>query len=529
MKSVIIVDDELIARLGLKSLIPWKDYGYEIIGEAENGQQALELAECLHPDILFCDMKMPVMDGPELIRGLKALQSPPQVIATSAYDEFHYVRQALKEGACDYLLKSELEPEGLLHALESASSRLAADTFSHHSFPKEHLKLLREHFLEDLFSGKSLPDSYIQNQQKLLDIQLPADSCYCISLKILPPENEALKLSELKETMEEVLSDTLKNYGSHLLLMEGDDHALIAIWPHADLNTLSDRDFLFSCGEGLEQMISMVFNCACHMGASRSCASLLELPAGRLQALDAMEKSIFNKTAFSLYSSHFGSTHTEFVRTLETELKDTEQALETMDSKKIRKAFDSLIHKINLLEAEDHKYLLGVCQTLIFIANRQVSEHSIDSCQIWEFDPAPYETVSGFRNRWQYCRWIQQLSASLLQAINPEQENQRIIIEAKKYIRTHYASALSLDFMADYLGLSPNYFSKIFKKYAGTGFIDYLTDLRLKKAEELLKTGNYKIYEISSLVGYENPTYFSRIFKKKFGYSPYQAKTDVSC
>lgn len=528
MKSVIIVDDELIARLGLKSLISWKNYGYEIIGEAENGQQALELTKRLHPNILFCDMKMPVMDGPTLIRRLKDLQSPPQVIATSAYDEFQYVKQALKEGACDYLLKSELEPEGLLQALENASSRLAADSLGRHVFTEEHLKLLREDFLENLFSGKTLPDSYIQNQQKLLNIQLPTDRCYCISLKIIPPENGALKLSELKETIEEVLSNTLKNYGIFILLMAESDHVLILIQPHADLDTHSGRDFLSSCAEGLEQMLSMLFNCTCYIGASRICSSLPELPAARQQALDAMEKSIFNKNVFSLYTSHFGDTQTEFVRVLEIELKDVEHALETMDDKKIRKSFDSLIHKINLLEADNHKYLRGVCQTLIFIVNRQTSLHSINPSLIWDFDPSPYETVSGFQNRWQYCRWIQQLMGALLQAINPEQENQRIIVEAQKYMRSHYASALSLDFMADYLGLSPNYFSKIFKKYTGTGFIDYLTNLRLKKAEELLKTGKYKIYEISSLVGYENPTYFSRIFKKKYGHSPYQAKTDIS-
>lgn len=529
MKSVLIVDDELLARLGIKSLISWKDYGYEITGEAENGKQALELAEELQPDILFCDMKMPVMDGLTLIRRLKELPSPPQVIATSAYDEFHYVKQALKEGACDYLLKSELEPEGLLQALENASSHLAETSLRQHVFTAEHLKLLREDFLENLFSGKVLPDTYIQDQQKLLNIQLPTNHCYCISLKILPPENNALQLDELKDTIEEVLSNTLKNYGVFLLLIKQPGHVLILIQPHADLSGSSDREFLASCAESLEQMLSMLFNCSCYMGASRICTSLLELPAARQQALDAMEKSIFNKTVFSQYSSHFADTHTEFVRILETELKDIEHALEAMSDEKIRKSFDSLIHKINLLEADDQKYLRSVCHTLIFIVNCQTALHNIENKQVWSFDPTPYETASAFQNRWQYCRWIQQLASSLLQVLNPEQENQRIIVEAKKYIRSHYASALSLNFMADYLGLSPNYFSKIFKKYTGTGFIDYLTDLRLKKADELLKSGKYKIYEISSLVGYDNPTYFSRIFKKKYGYSPYQVKTDVSC
>lgn len=528
MKSVIIVDDELLARLGLKSLIPWKDYGYEIIGEAENGQQALELTERLHPDILFCDMKMPVMDGLTLIRSLKQIASPPQVISTSAYDEFHYVKQALKEGSCDYLLKSELEPAGLLQALENASSRLTADSLRYHVFTAEHLRLLKEDFLKNLFSGKTLPDSYIRDQQKLLNIQLPTNRCYCISLKIIPPENGALKLTDVKESIEEVLSNTLKNYGIFLLLMAEYDHVLILIQPHEDLDMISSKDFLSSCAEGLEQMLSMLFNCTCHIGASRICSALPDLPAAHQQALDAMEKSIFNKTAFSLYFSHFGDTHTEFVCALETELKDVEKTLETMDNKKIRKSFDSLIHKINLLDADDQKYLRGVCQTLIFIVNRQTALHAIDTNQIWEFDLTPYETIAGLQNRWQYCRWIQQLTCSLIQIINPEQEIQRIIVDAKKYIRSHYASALSLDFMADYLGLSPNYFSKIFKKYTGTGFIDYLTDLRLKKAEEFLKMGKYKIYEISSLIGYENPTYFSRIFKKKYGYSPYQVKSDVS-
>lgn len=528
MKSVLLVDDELLARLGLKSLIPWNEYGYEIVGEAENGQLALELINQLHPDILFCDMKMPVMDGLTLIQELKKLPAPPQIIATSAYDEFHYVKQALKDGACDYLLKSELEPDMLLKALEHASSLLSADSLAQHSFSSEHLKLLQEDFLQNLFSGKVLPDSYIESQQKLLNIQLPTKYCFCLSLKIIPPQESMIHLSELKQTLEEVCKNTLKNYGIFLSLLPREDHMLILIQPHSELENLSHKQFLTSCCESLVQMISMLFNCTCHIGASQVCIALHELPAARQQALDSMEKAIFDKKSLIFYSSHFEETHIEFYRILEMELKDIENALNEMNHQKISDSFESLIHKIHLIDVEEQKYLRGICQTLIFLVNQKISTQAIDSEKLWWFDSQPYETVSTFQNRWQYCRWIQQLKTSLLQEINPEQENQRIIIEAKKYMRTHYPSNLSLDFMSEYLGLSPNYFSKIFKKYTGINFIDYLTDLRLKRAEELLKTGKYKIYEISSMVGYENSTYFSRIFKKKYGYSPYQCKTNVS-
>lgn len=528
MKSVILVEDELLARLGLKSLISWEEHGYRLVFEAENGRQALDFLQENPTDIVICDMKMPVMDGLEFIHEINKAHIHSQIIVTSAYDDFHYVKQALLDGACEYLLKSELNPSTLLRALEKASAKIAMQSLQSYAFTPGHLKLLQEDFLKNLFSGQVLPDAYIQAQQQLLNLWLPSGRFFCFSLNIVPPEGSGVDLEELKSTTEDVIESTLKNFGCIHIFLKSPDHALVMIQPHEELLSMPQNNFLERCTDGIIQMVGMLLNCLCYVGCSRVCRTVHELSAACHQACDAMEKAIFTKKQFVQYSNRRIDSGLAFNQILDAEIKDIEQALAEMNSRRLELSFKQLLHKIQLLTATDQKYLQAICHTLIFITNQNIGRVSNDISSIWEFDPVPYDTINSFESKWQYSRWIQQLSHTLLRVINPENENQRIILEAKKYIRLNYSANLSLDFMAEYLSISPNYFSKIFKKYTGTGFIDYLTDLRIKEADKLLKSGKYKIYEVSSMVGYDNPTYFSRIFKRKTGNSPYQVKTDIN-
>ena len=102
MYNMIIVDDEKQIRDGLKKMMPWEEYNIQICGEAENGQQALELVEHLHPQIIFTDIRMPVMDGIELLQELKQREATSKVVVLSGYDDFNLIRRAMKNGAMDY-------------------------------------------------------------------------------------------------------------------------------------------------------------------------------------------------------------------------------------------------------------------------------------------------------------------------------------------------------------------------------------------------------------------------------------------
>ena len=105
--SVLIVDDDAMMRISLKSLIAWQEHGYRLIGEASDGEQALEICRRSAPDILITDMKMPRMDGIALLRALQKEKIQMYVIVLSGYDDFQLVREAMRLGAADYLLKLE--------------------------------------------------------------------------------------------------------------------------------------------------------------------------------------------------------------------------------------------------------------------------------------------------------------------------------------------------------------------------------------------------------------------------------------
>ena len=122
---IVIADDDAMLRIGLKAMLPWTQYGYQIVGEAQDGREALELCRKYQPDILLTDMKMPETDGLEVLRTLAIWPQKPAVIALSGYDEFSLVREAMRLGALDYLLKLELSPSRLLQCLQTVQQKMS--------------------------------------------------------------------------------------------------------------------------------------------------------------------------------------------------------------------------------------------------------------------------------------------------------------------------------------------------------------------------------------------------------------------
>lgn len=124
MLGVVIIDDELLARVGVKSVLEWESAGYQILGEASNGAEGLKLILDKKPDIVITDIKMPVMDGLEMIKKSKEDKLNPKFIVLSSYDEFHLVKEAMKLGAVDYLIKLELDEQSLRETLEPVKQQI---------------------------------------------------------------------------------------------------------------------------------------------------------------------------------------------------------------------------------------------------------------------------------------------------------------------------------------------------------------------------------------------------------------------
>ena len=180
---ILIADDDTMVRIGLKTVINWEENGFTLVGEAQDGKQALRLAESQHPDIIITDVKMPGMDGIELIKQLRIQGNTAKILVLSSYDEFDLVKQALKLGATDYLLKLNLEPEELLRCLRSAIAK-QDDTPAVSADDMQNRTVLQQCLLRDVVSNFYLNEEQLKCSMNELDIHLDARPIYCMILKV---------------------------------------------------------------------------------------------------------------------------------------------------------------------------------------------------------------------------------------------------------------------------------------------------------------------------------------------------------
>lgn len=184
MHKVLIVDDELLMRIGLMSMIDWEKRGFRIVGEAANGKEAIELAELHQPELIITDIKMPIMDGLELIREHSRKHEGCRYVILSCLDEFHYAQEAIRLGAEDYLIKSDIKPQELLDVLDKVQKRIAKTSKDEDAAVlKEGIGYLKETLFKELLSGFREETEVIE-KAGMLNISLQQGPMVLIKLRI---------------------------------------------------------------------------------------------------------------------------------------------------------------------------------------------------------------------------------------------------------------------------------------------------------------------------------------------------------
>ena len=225
MYSILIVDDEPIVKIALRSILPWEEHGFSICGTASNGLEALPLIEQHHPDVIITDLKMPEMDGLELIRTLKEKNCPGEILVLSNYEDFDSVRSALLLGAADYLLKIKIQPDTLLACLNKTVEKLKDRAPRHLETEKKDQeenisKLLLEFFQKDV----KLSD-FIEPHAKtrLAFMEDSCAVCYVTFEKFL--SNEAFSISG--NLLRDMILDAVQGVLQPYILVLNDYSALV--------------------------------------------------------------------------------------------------------------------------------------------------------------------------------------------------------------------------------------------------------------------------------------------------------------
>lgn len=495
----IIVDDEMLIRQGIKHYIDWEQEGFMIVGEASNGQEALELIESTNPHIIITDIVMPIMDGEELTRIVKERYPHIEVIILSSFGEFDYVRSTFQSGAVDYILKPKLDAKGLLKVLNTAARRIP--TFQKVD-KNAGAQLSIEQIINKLVSG------YEANFDAELVSKVFPSSHYCllgIDLKNHPIEGKTM----IKEKLEGAFADVV-HYSFSV-----DPNIIVFLF---NLNK-NDFDHLIKCVHNLAETESSI-----GLALSEEFLDFSEI--GMIY-----EESLLKLLNYRFYFPDRPLLMNEDLPDLPTKQENFNLDRFTEEIK--RKNFDSAF-----LYLQDHVSLLSRCYTMdvfefkaffgniifnitILLGNMEYKVKDLENSRYSYFksidDARTAEEVVGLLDQ-----FIEEAKSCIFSMQNvPDNLNMKKILE---YINDHYAEPLTLKDVAKQFHFNPSYLSNYFSTHNKEGFIEYVNKIRIEEATKLLIQDNVSISEISGMVGYSDHSYFCKVFKKIKGVSPSQYK-----
>lgn len=248
MYNILIVDDEPIVKIALRSILPWEEYGFFICGTAGNGLEALSLIEKQHPDVIITDLKMPGMDGLELIRTLKEKNYPGEILVLSNYEDFDSVRSALLLGAADYLLKIKIQADTLLACLNKTTEKLQKKAGEKSPVPEETISENRNRLLLSFFQGDSSLASFIQENRetKLGFMEKSCAICYVTFEKFLSNDAFSISANLLRDMILDAVQGALQSY---ILVLN--DYSALVVFSQRELTVSQIK---------VEQLVKKLYN-----------------------------------------------------------------------------------------------------------------------------------------------------------------------------------------------------------------------------------------------------------------------------
>jgi len=525
--KIMIVDDEAEVREGIVSKINWENLGFEIVAQAENGQDALEKAESLDIDVVFADIKMPFMDGITLGTKLHDLYPRIKLIFLSGFDKFEYAKQAIALDVVEYILKP-IDAAELTEVLKRVKKTLDEELAAKLNIEKlrenfeNNEPVLREHFLSELLWGMLPLEDIIHGISFYkTDIAKNAYKIVCV-YDIEFPESDSTAVSRdlVPVTVKRIVDGHYDGVCRCVSFISSQFIIAITSWsdrePIRDLMRISDS----ICTE-----CRKVIGINVTAGIGRSYIQLTDIHLSYEQARAALE-----------YKNIVGRGHAIYIRDMElidrepniTTDSQVEQnilaAVKFGTDQQVTELVETMVKKLkdrNMPMWQRRAYAASVASAISHICRM----HGISEKELLGTSEDLVKLIDPDLNVEDIRAALKKLSLSMGESMSSRRMTaaRNLIESAKEYISVNYRNPkLSVEMLCDYLHISQSYFSTIFKQETKESYVGYLTNVRIQKAKELLEHTNDKTYAIAKNVGYDDPNYFSYVFKKKVGTSPSQ-------
>ena len=538
MLKIFLAEDEVVVRETIKRMIPWEELGFELVGEAADGEMALPLLLRQQPDLLITDIKMPFMDGLTLARLAKKEIPGLKVVILSGYDDFNYAKQAIGIGVEDYLLKP-ITKNALIERLSEIRSR-----YEHEKTQKEYYeKFQREMQAYEKNSSRDFFEALVDGSMDMMEVYKRAEK---LGLDIVA---EAYNVLIFTMNCDEDFSGQRDEYSS----WEAESLELLENFFAGHSSAMLFRSNIFSYGVLLKgQRETIEENTRACVDEIRKILSRQDgrrewfLAVGQsVERLSQIQKS-YHTASRAFSQRYLYDENILYYDEMETMEHPGGQA-ETEDNAYLQKVDvnalnPAILQKFlcNGLQEEtenfvkDYFYAIGQepMESLVFrnyvILNVRFSVISFIKglgCDTNEMESADTEEVlaeSG-KNMESAIAYAKKMISQAIEIRdqNSGNKNRSILKTAVDFIDSHYMDEeISLNTVANVANVSSNHFSALFSQNMGQTFIEYLTTLRMNKAKELLRCTGMRSSEIAGEIGYKDAHYFSYLFKKTQGMTP---------
>lgn len=487
MKTVLIVEDEKMIRQGIRTMVQRCGVPIEVIMECPNGEMALEMVKKQDIDVMFTDIRMPKMDGIQLVKEIQKLDKKPEIVAISGYDDFSYAVEMLRNGVREYILKP-VERDKIAEIM----TKLEAEF-------KEKEEVLQ---IDKMFGIAQIRHLIAESEVDEAEMKMfidkyeseffRGDFCACVTGKEFTPEGK-----------------------EKLLFVNNLDEANLCLIDGEMMDTFTQNEI---------RNISA--------GVSAKHHGIAEIREAYLEAMEARKVAFYSGLPIAYSTDH------------KPRIPDNmrEQALKQVDEK----AFTKRLHLIGTDKTEEisdnwDKLFIELKRGLIdYLAFEDGIRSFLSGIQNLykkliheeeENEIARLNSIYTYTDIDEFEDALMELILHIHRTVNDEPDdtlNKQKVKQALDYIEKNFDKDINMAVVSNEISMNYSLFSFAFKQYTGKNFVTYLRDLRIKKAQELLADTDMKIIDISQVIGYDNEKHFMKVFKSVCGVSPSEYRKNMT-
>lgn len=519
MYTVIVADDEEVLRRAIIRKIDWESIGFQVIGEAENGIEALELVARLEPDLLLTDIRMPFISGIDLARQVREVRPTTQIAFLSGFDDFSYAQQAIQYNIISYMLKP-ISMNELTENLKQMKEKI--DRLFQEFSSRKQSDLGSSEFLLSVLLDSFQPEA---TEEREAQLQQQAEACGLLKPGIRVHRYVVMTVSVLNENGSNItdlnhlhaVDSILRKYVKYQSCYVGNRIVSVLMATSAAFDK-----YLHILVDEISQSIERILNRTSRIGISREVDVLTGLHEAYRESVNAMRYASSNRSSIRYIADEepFGTVDVESMMCQVSEIEncikrgtvsELEQNMGNVFERMERERWSKKKSSFLMME------LLSCACRLLYASGDDAGEAAFRKDSFMQKMTFLESSVSEARVHFTaFCISVQNAIAD-----QKKKSSLDICERALHKMREEFFNPdLSLVSISSEIGVSPNYLSGLIKKKTGKSFIDYLTQLRMEEAKKLLGESNMRIREIAEQCGYSDQHYFSYCFKKAAGVSP---------